>query len=175
MIKKILMAIVILVVVVLGYAATKPDTFNIERSTNIKAPPEKIFGYLNDFKKATEWVPFDKKDPAMKRQYSGAPSGKGAVYEFQGNRDVGVGRIEIVESTPSRKVTLQLDMREPFVGRNIVDYVLEPSGDTTKMTWTMRGSMPYIAKVVSIFCNMESLLGKDFEAGLATLKTLAEK
>lgn len=175
MFKKIAIVIVVAILAVLGYAATLPDTFRIERTTSIKAPPEKIFAYLNDFQKSMTWSPYEKKDPAMKRMFSGAPSGKGSVYAFEGNKDIGSGRIEIIESVPPQKVALRLDMIEPFEGSNVIEYTLHPQGDETQVTWAMQGTSPYFAKVICIFLNMDEMVGKDFEAGLASLKAIVEK
>jgi uncharacterized protein YndB with AHSA1/START domain len=160
---------------VLIYAATKPDTFRIQRTASIKAPPEKIFATLNDFQNWGAWSPWETKDPAMKRTYSGAPKGKGSIYEWDGDRNVGAGRMEITESSPPSKVALDLNMLKPFEARNVVEFTLEPQGDATRVTWAMNGPTPYFAKIVHVFIDMDRMVGKDFEAGLANLKTLAEK
>jgi len=175
MIKKIAIVIVLLIAGVLIFAATKPDTFRVQRSAGIKAPPEKVFAILNDFQKWGSWSPWEKKDPAMKRTWGAVTSGKGAKYAWEGNSDVGKGSMEIAESSPSSRLTIKLDFIEPFEGHNIVDFTLEPKGDSTSVTWTMHGPMPFISKVISVFCNMDSMIGKDFEAGLANLKAVAEK
>ena len=175
MIKKIAIVIVLLIAGVLIFAATKPDTFRVQRSAGIKAPPEKVFAILNDFQKWGSWSPWEKKDPAMKRTWGAVTSGKGAKYAWEGNSDVGKGSMEIAESSPSSRLTIKLDFIEPFEGHNIVDFTLEPKGDSTNVTWTMHGPMPFISKVISVFCNMDSMIGKDFEAGLANLKAVAEK
>jgi len=175
MIKKIAIVIVLLIAGVLIFAATKPDTFRVQRSAGIKAPPEKVFAILNDFQKWGSWSPWEKKDPAMKRTWGAVTSGKGAKYAWEGNSDVGKGSMEIAESSPSSRLTIKLDFIEPFEGHNIVDFTLEPKGDATNVTWTMHGPMPFISKVISVFCNMDSMIGKDFEAGLANLKAVAEK
>ena len=175
MIKKIAIVIVLLIAGVLIFAATKPDTFRVQRSAGIKAPPEKVFAILNDFQKWGSWSPWEKKDPAMKRTWGAVTSGKGAIYAWDGSSDVGKGRMEIAESSPSSRLTIKLDFIEPFEGHNIVDFTLEPKGDSTSVTWTMHGPMPFISKVISVFCNMDSMIGKDFEAGLANLKAVAEK
>jgi uncharacterized protein YndB with AHSA1/START domain len=175
MITKLLIAIAILIAGILIYAATKPDTFRIERTAAIKAPREKIFPFLNDFRKGRQWSSHEKKDPAMKRTYSGATSGKGSVYEFAGNKDVGTGRLEIVDSVPPSKVVLTLDMRKPFAGHNIIEYTLEPRGGETNFTWAMRGRLPYPAKVMSLFVSMDKMIGKDVETGFANLKAITEK
>src|SRR5712691_9648577 len=175
MIKKIAIAVVVLLAALLIYAATQPDTFRIQRAATIKAPPERIFAVLNDFLRWESWSPWEKKDPAMKRTFSAVTSGKGAVYAWEGNRDVGQGRMEIAESVPPSKVAIKLDFVKPFVTHNIVEFTLEPQGDSTNVTWVMLGNMPYVAKIVHVFLDMDKLVGKDFETGLANLKTLAEK
>src|SRR5215471_7347986 len=130
-----LAAIVAIVIVaaaaaVLAYAATKPDTFRIQRATRIKAPPEKIFPLINDLHAHAAWSPFEK-DPAMRRSHSGAPHGVGAVYEWNGNRQVGAGRIAITESRPPSQVAMALDMFKPFEAHNFVQFTVEPAGDST--------------------------------------------
>ncbi|HTF13390.1 MAG TPA: SRPBCC family protein [Burkholderiales bacterium] len=175
MFKTIAIVVVALVAALLVYAATKPDTFRVQRSASIKAPPAKIFAILNDFQRWDAWSPWEKKDPAMKRTFSVVTSGKGAQYAWQGNSDVGQGRMEIAESTPPSKVAIKLDFVKPFETHNLVEFTLEPQGDATNVTWAMQGPSPYIAKVMQVFFSMDKMVGKDFEAGLANLKALAEK
>jgi carbon monoxide dehydrogenase subunit G len=178
MIKTIAIAgviVVVLLAALLIFAATKPDTFRVQRAASIKAPPEKVFALINDYRNWNAWSPWEKKDPAMKRTFGAATSGKGAVYAWEGNKDVGQGRMEIAESVSPSRIKINLDFIKPFEGHNIVEFKLEPKGDTTNVTWDMQGPMHYISKVVSIFCNMDSMIGKDFEAGLANLKSAAEK
>jgi len=175
MVKKIVIAIVVLIAGILIFAATKPDTFDVQRAASIKAPPEKIFAVLNDFQKWSSWSPWEKKDPAMKRTFSAATSGKGAKYAWEGNKEVGKGSMEIAESSPPSRLSIKLDFIEPFEGHNVVEFKLEPIGDSTNVSWTMHGPMPFISKVISVFCSMDSMIGKDFEAGLANLKAVAEK
>ncbi len=174
MIKKIAIAVVVLLAALLIYAATQPDTFRIQRATSIKAPPERIFAVLNDFLRWDAWSPWEKKDPAMKRTFSAVTSGKGAVYAWEGNRDVGQGRMEIAESVAPSKVAIKLDFVKPFETHNIVEFTLEPKGDSTNVTWTMNGPMPYVSKLITVFVNMDSMVGKDFETGLANLKAISE-
>jgi uncharacterized protein YndB with AHSA1/START domain len=175
MLKTIGITLVVLAAVVLIFAATRPDTFRVERTAAIKAPPEKIFPFLNDFHKGQEWSPYEKKDPAMKRTYSGAPSGKGSVYEFEGNRNVGAGRLEIIDAAAPSRVVIILDMRKPFEGRNTIEYTLEQKGDRTNFTWAVHGPLTYPGKVMCLFVNMDRMMGRDFEAGIASLTALAEK
>ena len=169
----IAVVIAVAVVAVLVYAATKPDKFGVQRAASIGAPPEKIFPLIDDLHAHTSWSPFEK-DPNMKRTHSGAARGKGAVYEWEGNRQVGAGRIAIIDSTPS-KVTMALDMLKPFEAHNVVEFTLEPKGGSTNVTWAMRGRQPYMAKLMSTFINCDKMVGSQFEEGLGKLKVLAER
>ena len=180
MIRKITIAIAALIAVliagVLIFAATKPDTFRVQRAAGIKAPPEKVFALINDFKRWDAWSPWEKKDPAMKRTFgSDATSGKGATYAWEGNSDVGQGRMEIAESVPPSRVRITLDFVKPFEAHNTVVFALEPKEGATNVTWAMEGPVPYFAKIIHMFLDMDSMVGKDFEAGLAGIKAIAEK
>jgi uncharacterized protein YndB with AHSA1/START domain len=178
MIVTILIVIAVAVAAVLAYAATKPDTFMVRRSASIAAPPEKIFPMIDDLRAQSTWSPFEK-DPNMKRTHSGAPRGKGAVYAWDGNRQVGAGRIAITESVPSSKVVLLLEMSRPFKAHNTVEFTLDRIGagtnvTGTKVTWAMQGRQPYMAKVMGLFVDCDKMCGGLFEEGLAKLKALAE-
>ena len=164
----------ILLVVLFAYVATRPDTFRVQRSMSIEAPPEKIFPLINDLRKFSSWSPYEELDPAMKRTYSGKLSGKGAVYAWQGNRRAGEGRIEVAHASPPSAVVMRLDFVRPFEAHNIVEFSLQSEGGATKVTWTMRGSNDYFAKLLQLFFSMDKLVGKDFERGLANLKSIAE-
>jgi uncharacterized protein YndB with AHSA1/START domain len=175
MLKSIAIAVAVLIIGVLGYATTRPDTFRVERIASIKAPPDKVFAWIDDFKRWEAWSPWEKKDPAMKRTFSTATSGKGATYAWHGNKDVGQGSMEIVESIAPSKIALKLDFIEPFEAHNQVEFTLTPKGDTTEVRWAMQGPVPYFAKIMHMFMDMDQMVGKDFETGLASLKALAEK
>jgi uncharacterized protein YndB with AHSA1/START domain len=174
MFRKIAIVVVVLLAAVLAFAAMKPDTFRVQRATSIKAPPEKIFPLISDLHNWHSWSPYEKKDPEMKRTHSGAANGKGAVYEWEGNGDVGKGRMQITDTSAPSRVTIKLDFVEPFEAHNIVDFTLEPKGDTTNVTWGMHGPAPFFSKVMQVFVDMDSMVGKDFEVGLANLKAVAE-
>jgi uncharacterized protein YndB with AHSA1/START domain len=172
----ILGVIVLAVPGVAAYAAaTQPDSFRVTRSLDISAPPEKIYPILSDFHRSPEWSPYEKLDPDMKRTHSGAAAGKGAVYAWDGDSNAGAGRMEIVDAVPNQSVTLKLDFIRPFEGSNVVEYNLQPKGSATQVSWDMHGPMPFISKVICVFFDLDKMIGKDFEAGLASLKTLAEK
>jgi uncharacterized protein YndB with AHSA1/START domain len=174
MLKTIAIAIAVAVLATLIYAATKPDVFHVERTINIKAPPEKLFGLINDFRQWEAWTPYNK-DPAMKKTFSANTSGKGATYAWEGNKDVGKGEIAITESEPNSRIAFDLHMITPFEGHNHVVFALKAAGDTTTVTWILEDHHSYFLKLMCVFINMDRMIGKDFETGLARLKTLAEK
>jgi uncharacterized protein YndB with AHSA1/START domain len=175
MIKIIGIVIVVIIAGVLGLAATKPDTFRVQRSAGIKAPPEKVFALINDFKTWTAWSPWEKKDPGTKRTYGPVSAGKGATYAWEGNKDVGQGSMEITQAVAPSKVDLKLDFLKPFEAHNTVAFTLEPKGDITNVLWSMEGPTPYFAKIIHVFLDMDKMVGNDFETGLANLKAIAEK
>ena len=175
MFKTIVLPIAVVLAALLIYAATRPDTFLIQRGMNIKAPPEKVFAILGDFHRWEAWSPWEKLDPALKRTYSGTPSGTGAIYAWEGNSKVGAGRMEIVEALPPSVIIIKLDFLRPFEGHNIAEFTLQGQGDFTYVSWVMHGPRSYISKLIGIFMSMDKMIGKDFETGLANLKTLAEK
>jgi Polyketide cyclase / dehydrase and lipid transport len=175
MIKTIVIVLVVVVAAILGYAATRPDIFTVQRAASIKAPPEKIFPLIDDFHRWPVWSPWEKMDPDMKRTYSGSAAGKGAAYAWQGNSKVGEGRMEILDDPAPSKVVIKLDFIKPFEGHNVATFLLVPRGDVTDVTWTMDGPSPFVAKLMGVFTNMDKMIGSDFEAGLANLKAAAEK
>jgi uncharacterized protein YndB with AHSA1/START domain len=175
MLKIILILIVLLIAVVLILAALKPDTFRVARTTRIRAPAEKVFALINDFNRWVAWSPWEKMDPALQRIYSGPVSGKGSVYEWKGNKKVGEGRMEILESSPASRIAIKLDFIKPFEAHNTAEFTFMPQGDETGVTWTMQGSTPFIGKIMHVFVDMDRLIGKDFEAGLANMKAAAEE
>ena len=171
----IVLAIAIAIVLVL--AATKPDTFSVRRAAVVKASPERLFSLISNFHQWGSWSPWENKDPAMKRTFSGAESGKGAVYAWDGNKNVGSGRMEILDASSPSKIVIKLDFFKPFEGHNTAEFTILPQGDaaTTNIDWVMHGPAPFISKVMQVFMNMDSMIGKDFEVGLANLKKLTEK
>jgi len=175
MLTTIFIILIVIIAAVLIYTATLPNDFVTARTATIKAPPEAIFPLINDFSHWPTWSPYEKLDPNMKRTLSGAQSGKGAVYAWEGNSKAGVGRMEISNSVPSSLISLKLDFEKPFRANNSVDFSLVPSGGATTVTWAMRGTRPFIAKLMGLVMNFDTLIGKDFEAGLANLKRATEQ
>ncbi|MBL8297310.1 MAG: SRPBCC family protein [Rhodanobacteraceae bacterium] len=174
MLKTIALILVAIIACVLIAAALQPDSFRVERSIRIKAPPEKIFAFIDDFHRWAAWSPWEKLDSAMKRDYSGAASGQGAVYAWEGNSKVGQGRMQIVESSPHSVIRIQLDFLKPFEAHNTAEFRLQAEADGTEVRWAMHGPQPYLSKLMGLVFNMDKLIGKDFETGLANLKSVAE-
>ena len=175
MLKTLALVVVLLLAAVLLFAATRPDSFRVERRIVIQATPAKIFPLIDDLHAFQAWSPYEKKDPDMKRTLSGAPSGKGAVYEWDGNKNVGAGRMEVIEANAPSKVGIKLDFLKPFEGHNTAEFTMVPAGDTTTVTWAMYGPSPFMMKVMGTFMNMDRMIGDDFAVGLANLKALVEK
>lgn len=175
MLKIIALVVVVLVAAVLVLAAMRPDTFRVQREATIQAPPEKVYALISDFQRWGAWSPWEKKDPAMKRSFGAITSGKGATYAWQGNKEVGEGKMEIAEAVAPSRVKINLDFLKPFQAHNVVDFTLQPKGSATTVTWTMQGDTPFLFKIVHLFVDMDRMVGKDFEAGLANLKAAAEK
>ncbi len=173
--KTIAIIIAIAVLALLAFAATRSDNFRVERQINIKAPPDRIFALISDFHRWSEWSPWEKIDPTMKRSFSGTANGEGAVYAWEGSGKAGAGRMEILSAPPSTKVQIKLDFIKPFEGHNTAEFTLNPLGTDTQVSWVMYGPAPFISKLMGIFFNMDKMIGADFETGLINLKAAAEK
>ena len=169
----VILAIAIAAILVL--AATKPNTLRVQRSVGINAPPERIFPLISDFHQWLTWSPYEQKDPAMKRTYSGAERGKGAAYAWDGNKNVGSGRMEILDASAPSKIVIKLDFFKPFEGHNTAEFTMLPQGDGTHVTWVMHGPANFMSRLIQVFMNLDNMIGRDFEAVLANLKTLTEK
>lgn len=175
MLKTVTFAVALALAALLGLAAMRPGSFSVQRSTSIAAPPEKVFALVNDLKGFNTWNPFLLKDPKSQLTYEGVSSaGVGAAYRWQGDK-AGAGRMQIVESNALSSVAATLEFTEPMKTTNRVEFTLVPQAGGTQVTWKMSGPMPYLSKLVSVFVSLESMIGPDFEAGLARLKALAEK
>src|SRR5262249_53246168 len=168
-------ALALIVAALLAYAATKPDTFRVQRSTGINAPAERIFPLISNLKSMNTWNPFVEPDPAIKIAYSGPDSGRGAAHTWSGNSKVGEGRIEVTDATPSSRVAMRLDMHKPMKAHNAVEFTLQPNGSATMVTWAMSGRRPFMVKLMSVFIDCDGMVGKEFEKGLGKLKAIAER
>ena len=172
-----LLAIVVLLVllaVLLGFAATRPDHFRIERSIVITAPAATVFMQLDDFHHWTAWSPWEDLDPQLLHEYSGAARGVGAVYQWAGNRTAGSGRMEIVEVSAPARLRIKLDFMKPFEAHNLADFTVLAEGEHCRLSWAMHGPSPLMARVMGLFFSMDKMVGADFERGLANLKARCE-
>lgn len=170
----IVIAIAAVIVGVLLYASTKPDSFHVERSIRIEAPADAIFPLINDLHRWDAWTPYNK-DPAMKKTYSGSAAGVGARYAWEGNKQVGQGEISIRETQPPQLLVFDLHMIQPFEGRNVASFRLDPEGNATRVTWSLDDRHRLVHKVMGLFLNLDKMIGKDFAVGLAQLKTVVEQ
>lgn len=173
MLQTIAFIVIALIAATLVYAATKADTFHVERSTTIEARPGNIFGLVNDFHNWHLWTPYNK-DPEMTKLFGGAASGVGAIYEWEGNSQVGKGMIQITTALPGEKIILKLDFIKPFAAHNTAEFSFVPAGEATLVSWRMYGPQPYFGKLMSLFFNVDTIVGRDFETGLAKLKAVVE-
>jgi hypothetical protein len=164
-----------LIVIVLILASMQPDLFRVERSETMAAPPGKILEQLTDFHRWQAWSPWEELDPDMKRTFSGSSSGVGAAYAWEGNNKVGQGSMEITEVIPDRQLKIDLTFLKPFACKNKAIYTLEPVAGGTKLVWAMEGQNQFMGKLFGMMMNMDKMIGKDFEKGLAKLKAVVEK
>jgi uncharacterized protein YndB with AHSA1/START domain len=171
----IAIAIVVLVVaIILALAALKPDTLSIQREAHIRAQPETVFALVSDFHRWYLWAPQDRMDPTMKRSYSGASDGSGAVSEWDSRGAAGKGRMQITAASAPTSITVRVDFVKPFAAHNSNEFRFEPEATGTRVTWAMHGTNVYAAKLMSVFISMDRMLGKHFEAGVRDLKAAAE-
>jgi hypothetical protein len=175
MMLKILIGLAVVVGVLVVVVATRPDTFHVERSVDVAAPPERAYSQVVDFHQWSTWSPWEKLDPDMKRTYSGAPTGTGAQYAWTGNKQTGEGRMTIVEATPPSRVLIKLEFIKPFAATNQATFVFARTATGAKVTWAMDGNNNFMAKAFHLVMDMDKLVGGDFEKGLAAMKTNAER
>jgi hypothetical protein len=172
---KVLLVLVVLLGAAAGYVATRPDAYHVERSATVEAPAATVFAQIDDLSVWRDWSPWEKKDPAMKRSYSATTSGVGATYSWEGNKEVGKGKMTIVDSKPGEKVAEKLEFIEPFQSQADIAFALKAESPTsTKVTWSMDGKHNFVSKAFAVVKPMDGMIGKDFEEGLANLKKVAE-
>ena len=174
MLKKILLGLLVLIAAILLFATTRPDTFHVERSATIAAPPEVVFARVAKFGEWNAWSPWAKLDPGMKQSFGGTDGTIGATYDWSGNSKVGKGRMTLAAIEPPSRVVIKLEFLEPFASTSEASFTLASQGGGTRVTWAMDGPMNYLSKVMCLFMSMDKMIGGDFEKGLASLKTLSE-
>jgi len=174
MLKKVLITLVALVAILIVVIAIQPAEYEVKRSATVEASPDVVYALVSDFRRWRDWSPWDEYDPDMKRTYSGAESGKGAIYEWQGNDEVGKGRMSITAATPGKHVATDLHFIEPFDSRSTGAFDLAADGSGTKVTWSMKGNNNFMGKAFSLLVNMDEMVGKDFERGLVKMGKAAK-
>ena len=174
MLKKIGLGLVAVVVLFLIVVATRPGEFRYERSAAINAPPDAVFPLVNDFHNWNGWSPWDKLDPNLKRTYEGPAQGVGAMYGWTGNDDVGEGRMTITDAKANESIKIKLEFIRPFAAVNDTEFTFKPEGAGTKVSWVMSGKNNFMSKAFGLFVDVEEMIGKDFDKGLAQMKQLGE-
>lgn len=174
MLKKILIGLGVVIVGFVGFVSTRPDTFTVQRTATIQAAPEFAFALVNDFHHWNQWSPWDSLDASMKRTFDGPSSGTGAKYGWVGNDQVGEGRMTIEESKPNELVRIKLEFLKPMETTNTTLFEFKPEGAGSSVTWRMDGNHSFISKAMCVFMDMDAMVGKDFEKGLASMKKVAE-
>jgi uncharacterized protein YndB with AHSA1/START domain len=168
-----LIVVGLIVVALLIAISTRPNSFRIERTMRIAAPPERVFPFIQDFHEWTKWSPWEKLDADLKRTYSGTPAGVGATYGWDG-KNAGAGRMEITQATPASRVLIKLDFIKPFEAHNTADFTIDSDGGGSVVTWAMYGPQGFMNKAMSLVMSMDKLVGGQFDEGLANLKRVSE-
>lgn len=174
MLRKILLGLVAVIVVFLGIVALQPSHYQVTRSAVIAAPAPAVFAQVNDFRKWEAWSPWAKLDPAAKASFDGPPAGKGAIFRWAGNGNVGEGSMTLTESRPSDLVRIRLDFVKPMAGTSLAEFTFKPQGNQTAVTWSMSGEKNFISKAICMFLDQDKMIGGHFEKGLASLKSVVE-
>ena len=172
MLTNILIGLVVLVALFLIFVATRPSIFAVTRSAVIPFPADRVFTIVNDFHKWEDWSPWAKLDPECKNTFDGAASGVGSKFAWDGNNQVGSGRMEITESRPNSSITMDLVFTRPMQATNLTVFAFEPSGNGTRVTWTMSGKNVFMGKLFTLFMNCDKMVGGQFEKGLDNMKSV---
>jgi len=174
MLKWTLIAVAAVVVVFVVFVALQPADFRVERSATMRGAAPTAFAQVNDLQNWRKWSPWEKIDPELRRSYEGPKAGTGAIYAWQGNKDVGEGRMTITDSRPGELVRIKLEFFKPFAATNTTEFRFKPDGDNTAVTWTMTGQNNFLAKAMCLFVDMDKMIGGMFEQGLKQMKAVVE-
>lgn len=172
--KKVLVGLAALFVLLAVVIATRPSAYRVERSTHVAAPPGPVYARVADLHRWAEWSPWAHVDPHMKQSFQGAPSGTGAEYTWSGNYKIGEGRMYVIEALPEQRVRIRMDFTRPLKSTCTTELRLESESGGVRVVWVMEGRNDFAGKAMSLLANMEAMIGRDFEKGLASLKTVAE-
>ena len=174
MLKKIPVGIGAILLAFVVFVALQPSDYRVARSATISAPAADVFAHVNNFHKWEAWSPWAKLDPAAKATFEGPAAGKGAIFKWDGNAQVGAGIMTLTESQPGELVRIKLDFVKPMVGTSTAEFTFKPQGDQTAVTWAMFGQNNFISRAICMFMNQDKMVGGAFEQGLANLKGVAE-
>jgi len=175
MLTTVLIVVAVLILIFVVLVAMQPNEFRVTRSTSIAAPPPVVFGLVNDFHEWDAWSPWAKMDPNATNTFEDSAAGQGAIFAWSGNKKVGEGRMTILESRPHELIRIKLEFFKPFKCSNTAEFTFEPEAGGTHVTWSMFGKNLLMGKIFGLFMNMDKMVGKDFEKGLAAIKSTAEQ
>ena len=170
----VLAVVFVLLVVLAGFVAMQPSTFQITRSAKINAPPATVFAQVNDFHNWNAWSPWAKLDPNTRYTFEGPPAGEGTKQHWEGNNEVGEGEMTITESRPDELILMKLEFIKPFASICDTEFKFQPEGEGTNITWTMNGQNNFMAKAMHLVMDIDKMVGGQFEEGLASMKAIAE-
>jgi uncharacterized protein YndB with AHSA1/START domain len=173
--KKALIIAALFLVVFAVAVAMQPDTYSVKRSATMSAPPAAVFALVNDLAAWDRWSPWKEMDPKAAIVLSDPAAGKGAFFTWSGNDEVGEGRVTILESNPPHLILTEQAFIRPMTGSARSEFSLSPAGDGTLVTWKMTGDNDFLGKAMCLFVDMDAMIGKDFERGLANMKAVAER
>jgi hypothetical protein len=174
MLKKVLVALAVLIAGFGAFVSTRPDTYHIERSATFAAPVQIPFAMVNDFHRWHYWSPWEALDPKMKVSFDGPYAGPGAIYAWSGNDKAGEGKMTLLETNLYSSIRIQLEFTRPMQDASTITFTFAPVPEGTKVTWAMDGKHTFMSKAFCLFMNLDSMVGPDFEKGLASMKALAE-
>jgi carbon monoxide dehydrogenase subunit G len=172
--KKALLALVVVIAALSVVIAMQPSDFKVARTATFNAPPAAVFEQVNDFHKWEAWSPWAKLDPNAKNTFEGPSSGEGAIFRWDGDSNVGEGSMELVESKPNELIRIKLDFVRPMPGTNDIQFLFEPEGEGTKVTWSMAGEKNFLAKAFGLVMDCEKMCGDMFDEGFAGIKKIVE-
>ena len=179
MLWKILIGVAGVLALFVAVVATRPSAYHVERKLEVAAPADLVFGVLNDLHQFAGVLvlfgsPWEKLDPNMQKTFEGPAAGVGQSYAWNGNKEVGKGKMTIEESVPGQKVAMKLEFVEPMTSTATCALTLAGTPTGSFVTWSMDGNHNLVGKAFGMFMNMDNMLGADIEKGLARLKTVAE-
>jgi Polyketide cyclase / dehydrase and lipid transport len=158
----------------LVFVARKPDSFALQREININALPADIFPWINNLKNMNQWNPWSTQDAKSVITYEGPEEGPGATYGWAGGK-LGQGKFQIVDTKYPTNVNCRLLMIKPMTADNVVSFQLTSSSGPTRVTWKMSGQNRFVNKLMHTVMNMDKMVGRDFDKGLASLKAMVEQ